>query len=74
MGVVASVVSVYYYLRVLAFAFMKEDSYGAGKSGPLAAATIAALAAGAVFFGIFPLFSWDMALRASAAISAAAPF
>ena len=73
-GVVASVISVYYYLRVLAFAFMKEDSYGAGKSGPLAAATIAALAAGAVFFGIFPLFSWDMALRASAAISAAAPF
>ena len=73
-GIITSVISVYYYLRVLVFAFMKEDSYGAGESGPLAAATIAALAAGAVFFGIFPLFSWDMAIRASAAISAAAPF
>lgn len=73
-GIIASVISVYYYLKVLAHAFMREDSYGANRSGPLAGAAIAVLAAGSVFFGIFPLFSWDMALRASAAVSAVAPF
>ena len=73
-GIITSVISVYYYLKVLAYAFMREDSYGAGESRPFAGAAIAVLAAGAFFFGIFPLFSWDMALRASGAISGAAPF
>lgn len=73
-GIIASVISAYYYLKILVHAFMKEDSYGASERQPLAGATIAVLAAGTVFFGIFPLLSWDLALRASATLSAAAPF
>ncbi len=68
-GILASIVSVYYYLRVLVCAFMKEDSYEAGANKPLSGITIAALAAASVFFGVFPLLSWDLAVRASGALT-----
>ena len=73
-GILASIVSVYYYLRVLVYAFMKEDSYGAGVSKPLSGITITALAAASVFFGIFPLLSWNLAVQASGALALVTAF
>ncbi len=64
-GIITSVISAYYYLKVLAYAFMREDRYGASIRKPVSGATLAALTAASVFFGIFPLFSWELAAQAS---------
>ncbi len=73
-GIIASVISAYYYLKVLVCAFMREDSYGASENKPLSGAVIAALAAATVFFGIFPFVSWDLAAQASNTLLAAIAF
>ena len=73
-GIITSVISAYYYLKVLVYAFMKEDSYGASANKPLSGATIAVHAAATVFFGIFPLLSWDLAAQASNTLLAAIAF
>jgi len=73
-GIITSVISAYYYLKVLVYAFMKEDSYGATSSKPLSGATIAALTAATVFFGIFPFLSWDFAVQASNTLLTAIAF
>ena len=73
-GIITSVISAYYYLRVLVCAFMRKDSYGASGSKPLSGTVIAALAAATVFFGVFPLLSWDLAAQASNALLATVPF
>ena len=73
-GIIASVISAYYYLKVLVYAFMREDSYGASANKPLSGATIAVLTAVTVFFGIFPFLSWDLAAQASNTLLAAIAF
>lgn len=64
-GIIASVVSAYYYLKVLVYAFMKQDEYGFGSYKPISSIAITALAIATVLFGIIPVFSWDFAVEAS---------
>ncbi len=64
-GIVASVVSAYYYLKVLVYAFMKQDEYGFGSHKPVSSVAITVLAIATVFFGIIPAFSWELAVEAS---------
>lgn len=64
-GIIASVVSAYYYLKVLVYAFMKQDEYGFGSYKPVSSIAITILAIGTVFFGIIPVFSWQFAVEAS---------
>ncbi len=73
-GIITSVISAYYYLKVLVCAFMRDDSYGASDSKLLSGTVIAVLATATVFFGIFPLLSWDLAAQASNVFLTTIPF
>ncbi len=67
-GALNSVVSVYYYLKVLVYAYMKEDkaAFPSFRLGSSAALTI--LVFGSLFLGVFSFASWDMAIRAAGSI------
>ena len=60
-AVLTSVVSVYYYLRVIVYMFMKESTVESAKYHRLTGASIAALttAAGTFYFGLFPRVFMD---------------
>ena len=65
----ASLVSVYYYLRVVVFMFMKDEEYG----NPVAVDTPGAVALLAcsgllIFFGLFPTGLLELAHSAVAAV------
>ncbi len=64
-AVVNSVISAYYYIRVLAFAFMKEDTHKFLAGKPLTFTVVLILAIGNLIFGVFPLYSLDIVKVAS---------
>ncbi|NIP30024.1 MAG: NADH-quinone oxidoreductase subunit NuoN [Candidatus Dadabacteria bacterium] len=64
-GIITSVISAYYYLRVLVYAFMKEDTYGFVSMKILSISAILVLAIATVLFGILPSISWEYAVQAS---------
>lgn len=60
-AVLTSVVSVYYYLRVIVYLFMKESTADTAKYHRLTGASVAAFAtaAGTFYFGLFPRMIMD---------------
>ncbi|MGQ0794320.1 MAG: NADH-quinone oxidoreductase subunit N [Deltaproteobacteria bacterium] len=66
-GILNSVVSAYYYLRVLVYAYMKEER--AGYQSPSfqlsSALAIAVLAVCVVMLGVIPLSTWQLAQEAT---------
>lgn len=64
-AVLNSVVSAYYYLRVLVYAYMREEKAEFPSFKPASAAAISILAIATLMLGIFPFYSWDLALKAA---------
>ncbi len=64
-GVVNSVISAYYYLRVLVYSYMKEEKELFPHFKPTSAVAITILSIGTLLLGILPLSSWDLALKAA---------
>jgi NADH-quinone oxidoreductase subunit N len=64
-GILNSVISAYYYLRVLVYAYMKEESVVFPLFKPVSAAALAILTIGTLLLGILPLYSWDLAIKAA---------
>lgn len=60
-ALVNSTISAYYYLRVLVFAFMKEDIYEFPPGKPLTRYAVIILALGTLLLGLFPLYSTEIA-------------
>jgi len=63
-ALVNSVISAYYYLRVLVYAFMKQDIYEFGPDRQLTKFAVIILAIGTLLLGIFPLYSLDIVSHA----------
>jgi NADH-quinone oxidoreductase subunit N len=64
-GILNSVISAYYYLRVLVYAYMKEESVVFPLFKPVSAVALAILTIGTLLLGILPLYSWDLAIKAA---------
>ena len=64
-GILNSVISAYYYLRVLVYAYMREETIQFPSFKPASALAIAILTIATLILGIFPFHSWDLALRAA---------
>ncbi len=71
-GVLASVVSVYYYLRVTVVMFMREPAAGAAPAPGFATLGVAlatgVAVAGTLWLGVFPSGAWELALRSARAL------
>lgn len=59
-AILNSVVSAYYYLKVLIFTFMKEDIHEFRFAGRMSQTVIVLLALATVVFGIFPSYTVDL--------------
>ncbi|HEY7535034.1 MAG TPA: proton-conducting transporter membrane subunit, partial [Thermodesulfobacteriota bacterium] len=64
-GILNSVLSAYYYLRVLVYAYMREEKVEFPSFKPTSAVALAILTMGTIILGIFPFYSWDLALKAA---------
>ena len=67
-GVVNSAISLFYYIRVVVFMWVKEEVMGSEISlGPAMATALVLTLAGSLFFGIYPqpIFEWAQAASAS---------
>lgn len=67
-GILSSVVSAYYYLRVLVYAYMKEETVSFPSFKIASSIALVVLAVGTLLLGIFPLDSWDLALKAAGSV------
>ena len=67
-ALVNSVISAYYYLRVLVYAFMKEDIYEFGPDKQLTKYAVIVLAIGTLLLGLFPLYSLNIVSRAGLSV------
>lgn len=65
-GILNSVISAYYYLKVLVFAYMKEEKFEFPSLKPYSALALTILTIVTLFLGIFPLQSWNLAVKAVA--------
>jgi NADH-quinone oxidoreductase subunit N len=65
-GVINSVISLYFYLRVIVYMYFKESDEAVPFSSPSSAiiAAIVLAAAGVMVMGMFPSGFWDMAVNA----------
>jgi NADH-quinone oxidoreductase subunit N len=65
-GVINSVISLYFYLRVIVYMYFKESDEAVPLSAPSPAikAAIVLAAAGVMVMGMFPSFFWNMAVNA----------
>jgi NADH-quinone oxidoreductase subunit N len=64
-GILNSVISAYYYLRVLVYAYMREESVVFPSFKLSSAIALVILTIGTLLLGILPLYSWDLALKAT---------
>lgn len=64
-GILNSILSAYYYLRVLVYAYMREEKIEFPSLKPFSALALAILTIGTLLLGVFPLQSWDLALKAA---------
>ncbi len=64
-GILNSVLSAYYYLRVLVYAYMREEKVEFPSFKPISAVALTILTIGTIILGIFPFYSWDLALKAA---------
>ena len=67
-GVINSVVSAYYYLKVLVYAFMHDEQYSFEPASPVSLISIGVLSLAALLFGLFPLYSVEMAIKAAGSL------
>lgn len=67
-GILNSVLSAYYYLKVLVYAYMHENNtvFPSFKLGSSVALIILTL--GTLLLGLFPMVSWDMAVEAAGSV------
>jgi NADH-quinone oxidoreductase subunit N len=64
-GILNSVVSAYYYLRVLVYAYMRDEKIEFPSLKPFSAVAITILTIVTLLLGVFPLQSWNLALKAA---------
>ncbi|MGE5445552.1 MAG: NADH-quinone oxidoreductase subunit N [Ignavibacteriales bacterium] len=64
-GVLNSVLSAYYYLRVLVYAYMREGKVEFPSPQPASAVALTILTIGTLILGVFPLYSWEFAIKAA---------
>jgi NADH-quinone oxidoreductase subunit N len=64
-GILNSVISAYYYLRVLVFAYMREERIEFPSLKPFSALALTILTIVTLLLGVFPLESWNLALKAA---------
>lgn len=65
-GILASVLSAYYYLRVLVYAYMRQEAPRASLSFSIApAAALFVLTTATVIAGVIDLRTWELALKAA---------
>ncbi len=67
-GIITSVISAYYYLKVLVYAFMKEGAFGFPSFKFASATALVILSVGVLLLGIFPLDSWSLAIKAAGSV------
>ncbi len=64
-GVINSVVSAYYYLKVLVYAFMHDEKHAFEPAGTVSMVSIGILSLAALLFGLFPMYSVDLVIKAA---------
>jgi NADH-quinone oxidoreductase subunit N len=64
-GIINSVISAYYYLKVIVYIYMKENKFSFPQLKLTSSIAILILALLNVFLGIFPLHTWEYALKAA---------
>ncbi len=64
-GIINSVISAYYYLRVLVYAYMRDEKVEFPSLKPFSALAITILTIVTLLLGVFPLQSWNLALKAA---------
>jgi len=67
-GILSSVVSAYYYLRVLVYAFMKEETTTFPPFKFSSSVVLIFLCIGTLVLGVFPFDSWRLALEAAGSV------
>jgi len=64
-GILNSVISAYYYLRVLVYAYMREEKIEFPSLKPFSALALTILTIVTLLLGVFPFQSWNLALKAA---------
>ena len=64
-GIINSVISAYYYLRVLVYAFMHKEQHTFEPYKPISVMSIVILSIGTLLLGLFPLYSIELAIKAA---------
>ncbi len=67
-GILSSVVSAYYYLRVLVYAYMKEETTTFPSFKFASSIVLIFLCLGTLVLGVFPFDSWNLALEAAGSV------
>jgi len=67
-GILSSVVSAYYYLRVLVYAYMKEETTTFPSFKFASSIVLIVLCIGTLVLGVFPFDSWNLALEAAGSV------
>jgi len=67
-GILSSVVSAYYYLRVLVYAYMKEETTTFPSYKFASSVVLIVLCIGTLVLGVFPFDSWNLALEAAGSV------
>lgn len=67
-GILSSVVSAYYYLRVLVYAYMKDETATFPQFKLASSIVLAVLCLGTLILGVFPFDSWDLAMEAAGSV------
>ncbi|TDI88504.1 MAG: NADH-quinone oxidoreductase subunit N [Candidatus Dadabacteria bacterium] len=67
-GILSSVVSAYYYLRVLVYAYMKEETATFPSFKFASSVVLIVLCIGTLVLGVFPFNSWNLALEAAGSV------
>lgn len=67
-GILSSVVSAYYYLRVLVYAYMKEETTTFPPFKIASSIVLIVLCLGTLVLGVFPFDSWSLALEAAGSV------
>ncbi len=67
-GILSSVVSAYYYLRVLVYAYMKEETTTFPPFKFASSIVLIVLCLGTLVLGVFPFNSWSLALEAAGSV------
>lgn len=67
-GILSGVVSTYYYLRVLVYAYMKEETTTFPSFKFASSGVLIVLCIGTLVLGVFPFGSWNLAVEAAGSV------